>query len=824
MPNSPIQIVLNTDYFIELVEHPPGGGNKDFYAGKDEEFALHRQRMIEQLDRLERVREENPYSKVAYAKLILKPSALAKSHRPTKSLFKPDKAPVIGAGDLGELFVEIRPQSVEWVKTQARKAHVETRWKERDGKRVATPSSYRSEVGAIEEIVPYGPSDKRKFSLEEGLDWFSDPQTRGAYIVQLFQGVPSRHEWDRYNPEKFKLFKSFVDGLLEFGVGLEAVRLIDASIFGVRLNQSQSPASVRLRPSRSSMKKVETPRAVNLDRERHGKLLKFLDAHQLVKKVNLPPIIKRTSSEMGSDNAPEFELSSPAEDRSYPKIGIVDGGVSSVIGEWLEEGWGFLAEGDRDEAHGTFIAGLAIAGSSMNAHELFTELDGCKVIDLDIWPKNGAVQNYYPNNALQFFEELEYAVQDLKERTGVRIFNFSLNLEEHVSMDTYSPAAQILDRIAKQNDVIFIISSGNTSPYDMREEWPDDPLVALSILATSTNDRIKMPAESCRNLSVGAVNPPGLSNAIAYAPSCYSCRGPGIRVGVKPELAHIGGSGTVCEEKGHGLFSINELGRSIDGSGTSYAVPHVAKTLACLDQKIEGDVSRETLIALAVHHAQLPDILTDKKLKGVAKHLVGFGVPGSSEEILEGADHVITLVFANRIYPRQKMSFNFTWPDCLVRNGKCFGHAKLTVVSTPPFNYKFGSEFVRVNISGFLRQERSDGNFGGELRPIFLPEMPSERPYEREQIKHALKWSPVKVYERSIPRGIGGSTNWRLVIEYLARDGEGFPENGVPFTALLSLSDLKGERPVFNDMRRMLTALGVETLDIKTAARILPRV
>ncbi len=824
MPNSPIQIVLNTDNFIEAVERQPFGGNKDFYAGKDEKFALHRERLIEQLDRLERVREENPYSKFAYAKLILKRSALAKSHRPTKSLFTLNKAPVIGAGDLGELFIEIRPQSVEWVKTQAGKAHLETRWKERDGEQIATPSSYRSEVGAIEEIVPYGPSDKRKFSLEEGLAWFSNPQTRGAYIVQLFQGVPSRHEWDRYHPEKFKLLKSFVDGLLEFGLGLEAIRLTDASIFGVRLSESESPASVRLMPGRSSMKKVDAARAVNLNRERHGKLLKFLDAHQLVKKVNLPPIIKRSSLEVGSENAPDFELPFPAEDGSYPKIGIIDGGVSSVIGDWLEESWDFLAEGDRDEAHGTFIAGLAIAGSSMNAHELFTELDGCKVIDLDILPKNGTFQNYYPSNALQFFEELEYAVQELKERTGVRVFNFSLNLEEHVSTDTYSPAAQILDRIAIDNDVIFIISSGNTKSYDMRDEWPDDPIKALSILATASNDRIRMPAESCRNLSVAAVNPPGLSNSIAYAPSCYSCRGPGIRVGVKPDLAHIGGSGTTCGSNGCGLYSLNEQGDLVDDCGTSFAVPHVAKTLASLDQQIEGDVSRETLIALAVHHAQVPDILKDKRLKGVTKHMVGFGVPGSSEEILEGADHAITLVFANRVYPGQKMSFNFTWPDCLVRDGKCFGNAKLTVVSTPPFNYQFGSEFVRINISGFLRQEKGDGKFDGKLKPIFLPEMPSGRPYEREQIEYALKWSPVKVYERRIPRGIGGSTNWRLVIEYLARDGEGVPENDVPFTALLSLSDLKGERPVFNSMRQTLNALGVKTLDIKTAARIMPRV
>lgn len=49
MPNSPIQIVLNTDNFIEALDRQPGGKNKEFYAGKDEKFALHRERLIEQL-------------------------------------------------------------------------------------------------------------------------------------------------------------------------------------------------------------------------------------------------------------------------------------------------------------------------------------------------------------------------------------------------------------------------------------------------------------------------------------------------------------------------------------------------------------------------------------------------------------------------------------------------------------------------------------------------------------------------------------------------------------------------------------------------------
>ena len=50
------------------------------------------------------------------------------------------------------------------------------------------------------------------------------------------------------------------------------------------------------------------------------------------------------------------------------------------------------------------------------------------------------------------------------------------------------------------------------------------------------------------------------------------------------------------------------------------------------------------------------------------------------------------------------------------------------------------------------------------------------------------------------------------------------PIEGVPFTVILTISDPEGVRPVFTDLRQTLTALGVQIADIRTAARITPRV
>ncbi|RZK11094.1 MAG: hypothetical protein EOO46_08050, partial [Flavobacterium sp.] len=514
----------------------------------------------------------------------------------------------------------------------------------------------------------------------------------------------------------------------------------------------------------------------------------------------------------------------PEKDKKYPLVGIVDGGISSILKEWIAEEHEFIHPDDREESHATFIGGLLVSGNTINGSEVCKEMDGCKLLDVAVLPKDEKFRSYYINSPLEFFKELGVAIGELKQKTGVRIFNFSLNTQEHVSSDGYSNPAKYLDAIAQEHDVIFVISAGNTHPNDIREEWPKDPTKALSILASCRNHILKSPAESCRNLSVAAVNAPNVKGTIPFAPANYSCHGPGMRVGIKPDLAHIGGAGAVANS---GLLSLSKEGQLIEECGTSYAAPHLAKTLACLDRDIEGYTSRETLMALVLHHSAIPECLQNKKLKKILKNVVGFGIPSSSEEILEGDDSSITLVFANRIRNGQRMRFKFSWPPSLVNNGACSGLVKLTLVSTPPFNYKYGAEFVRVNIQGSLRQEEIDEegktSYEGRLKPIYEPEKGPKQQKEKNLIDKAFKWASTKVFGADLTEK-GNSSNWTLDVEYLTRDGEVMPAEGVPFTALLTIEDSNRKGLVFQEMRNNLTAIGVRIADIQTAARVTPRV
>jgi hypothetical protein len=350
-------------------------------------------------------------------------------------------------------------------------------------------------------------------------------------------------------------------------------------------------------------------------------------------------------------------------------------------------------------------------------------------------------------------------------------------------------------------------------------------LTALKQVAAHPHrDRLYQPAESVRAISVGALNPPNITFP-ATPPASYSRRGPAPSLGVKPDFAHIGGD---LHTTPSGLFSISPDDTLISGCGTSYSAPLVARVFAALEARIAGHVAKETLIALAVHHAQPPEPLNNPMLATIGRQFAGFGIPSPSQHSLGTDDHEITLIFHERLKKGQELRFDFSWPSSLVTaNNACRGNIQMTLVYSPPLNPAFGAEFVRINLDAHLRQEKINSDTGeisykGEVKPVALSDDEHNAHYEKELIANGLKWWPIKVYDRKIKNGIGDSIHWRLVVDALTRIGEAFPDDGVPFTILLTISDPKKNAPVFNQLRQNLTALGVTIADIRTATRVRP--
>ncbi|MDU9408513.1 S8 family serine peptidase [Pseudomonas sp. zfem001] len=363
-----------------------------------------------------------------------------------------------------------------------------------------------------------------------------------------------------------------------------------------------------------------------------------------------------------------------------------------------------------------------------------------------------------------------------------------------------------------QHDVVFVLPSGNLDGETLRGHWPDGPDNCLKFLAEYSSqgrDKIFQPADSVRSITVGALDP--ASKAGELKPSRYSRRGPGPSLGAKPDVAHIGGS----YDEGHGLFSITPKGGLSGNCGTSFASPLVAKTLAVFDHSIEDYTPRETLTALLLHNSVVPKWLAHKKLSKIAKDFVGAGVPTPTLPSLVIDDSEITLVFNGVLHQRQELTFDFSWPSSLVRNGNCSGKVKITTVYRPPIDRDFGAEFVLVNVDTWLRQEVLDKKTG-EVSFKNKLKNDADKSIEKERIAQGAKWWPVKKFEQKF-RGVGESSRWRLVLESLCRSGYDFPNEGIPFSTIITISDPANGGKVFNEMRQQLQADGVELSDIRTA-------
>lgn len=806
MPNNPVQIILNVkNYFLEP---PPGkmGPATDFFAGRDAEFTKHRDKLRKQAASVSATMVRSGL-KAGVVKVNLRKEAFAKSHRPQRILFPPESRPCVGVSALGELFFHVSIEDVTAIEREIASAETETRIKksQKSGKEYFSPSEQRSDAGAIDSISFPDAADKRTFELPMAVDWLSDPKTSGAYFVEFF-GAPTglmRHAVISYFAGLTEhLSRAVTDAglkVITFPVDVKSERARPSGVVGFRLVTFEGGS-------------------FDADQGDHARLLKILEADPYVRKIALPPLVAPSNSNSAPHVPTTVSLPPKLAAASYPKVGIVDGGVATHLNPWLLDTHEGISPQHVDAEHGSFIGGLLVAGRQLNGAAICDEADGCNLFDIRVFP-DAAFDSYYPQGIVDFFNEIDVAVEIAKRDHGVRIFNMSLNLISPVEADSYSAAAHLVDEIADKHNVLFVISAGNLGAAQCRPEWPSDPKAALQQLAARIQpDTIMQPAESARSLAVAALNAPGCTNRVHEAPTSYTRRGPGLRVGVKPDVAFVGG----CMPDNHtdsGLWSVNASCQQESGHGTSYAAPLVAKTLGAIENKVSSHLTREMLVALLIHSCRKPHPLGSKDFSQVMRQFTGFGIPGSSDAILETPDHAITLVFSDVLHAKRALDFSFTWPQALVETatGACRGDVKMTLVYRPPLEPSYGAEFVRVNLDAYLRQEQG-GTYAN--RTAHLTPDSGQAMNEQQLIDHGLKWWPIKTYEAHFPRGKGTSSNWQISLKSLLRAGEVFPPVGVPFALIVTISDDKQAAPVFQQMRRTLTSQNVQMSDIRTRTNV----
>jgi hypothetical protein len=831
--NEPVQVVTNPERLREpRTPSTPASAGTDFFAGDDVGFIRQKARLTDAIKQIEAVISSESWMAsqggLAHVRVSMRADAIAKSHRPQKALFVSHWTPHVATARVGEPIYAVTPRSLRYVLQRLESApeDVRVRVDARTGELVPAPNRLRCEVSALESVELWTAADKRSFSAEEAVTWLSKPDAGGNYVIEFFPLASADRDLELTVSQRVSA-RTLQTELSALGIDARARRSLGATAsreVSIRVLEETGPSQLSLGLLSEAVGSALVPSgSPSFDVDRHQAVLEVLDRSPLVRSVSLPPVPQQRHTR--SAVAAETALPPLLEPPSGPvgRVGVIDGGVSEALEEWVEERWGQLAEADRELHHGTFISGLLIAAADMNPEFLSPQRTGCFISDVDLLPADpGATgvpfAKYYPNGVIDFFDEVEAAVHELRGRRQVRIFNFSMNFDSPRDDRSYGYAAQRVDEIARDQDVIFVVSGGNLGLIEQRAEWSNDDNRAVALLATESRTTIAEPAESLFNVSVSALNPPGLQDQRAYVLTRYSRRGPGLRGATKPDVGHVGGSGTLDPYRGHGLTSIDASGGLQTGAGTSYAAPLVARQLADLDALIDGEVSREVLLALLIHYCTLPADMRRDAVLPIAKHLAGFGIPMTAEEMLERPDSEIALVVRSTVLPGEQHTLDFSWPEALVRDGSCRGYARLTLVARPILAYEHGDERVRVNIDAKLMQQQAGGGYKSALSPTNGPARSKAARLERDLLNEELKWQVVKSFDARF-RGRGSRSNWRLLVEYLTRAEESLPTAGVEFAAILTIADPTGIAPVFQQMRQQLGSLGVRTADIRTSLR-----
>jgi hypothetical protein len=299
---------------------------------------------------------------------------------------------------------------------------------------------------------------------------------------------------------------------------------------------------------------------------------------------------------------------------------------------------------------------------------------------------------------------------------GVKIFNLSVgiinqkwNASSKRTVPRRSWIARTIDRLSREYDVLFVISTGNILPLDVRAFYENDEQYPKYFLHEEAS--ILDPSQSALALTVGSVAPSTMASglvatAMAIAErnfaSPFTRTGPGISREIKPDIVDFGGnylidvSGQVRQNTATNVvMASHQLTPAVShNSGTSFATPRVTHKIArVLEdlQALEIKVSAPLLKAFIVNSASYDllgdDLSTFIESMDAAKdkswlNVLGYGIPDYSRATSSNANSAI-LWFQDKISPDTVMYFNIPVPACLRDSGRATKRLTVTVVYAP---------------------------------------------------------------------------------------------------------------------------------------------
>src|SRR6266850_148671 len=375
-----------------------------------------------------------------------------------------------------------------------------------------------------------------------------------------------------------------------------------------------------------------------------GRIVRQLLNLDAVAQVDLPPKPSLAVAEMLARVLPDFPpVQEP--DANAPSIAILDSGLASAhpllapaVGEATAVP---LALGDSADAqgHGTLVGGIALYGDVEACIEALAFVPQLRLYSARVLNEG----NRFDDTAL-ITTQMSDAIRYFANTYGCRVFNLSLGDEDlPYRGGKVSPWASILDTLARELNVVILVSAGNFTYQPPGDQPPDAHVQRFPRYLLDDDAKIIEPATGAIVLTVGALSrsdalPPGAAQrdvalrpiSLEGEPSPFTRSGPGLGGAIKPELCDFGGNhaydGAIRATRRFNELSVVSMNReylrrlfAVD-IGTSFAAPRVAHSAARLVGAFP-DASANLIRALLASSATVPPAAINR-LNGVAPEAV----------------------------------------------------------------------------------------------------------------------------------------------------------------------------------------------------------
>lgn len=385
----------------------------------------------------------------------------------------------------------------------------------------------------------------------------------------------------------------------------------------------------------------------------------------------------------------QLDLQAPAENAG--RVCVVDSGIqeghlllSPAIDSYSSKSYvtddKSVADHVKISGHGTKVAGRILYPNIIPQNGQYTLqsiIQNARILD-----KHNRISNEQFGPSL-----MEQIVKDFPD---TKIFNLSVSQDEAYNGTHMSSLAGSIDKLMHEEDVLFIIASGNLDS-DCEEARR---LGVLQHIARGKNFpeyltdplcRIANPGISFFALTVGSISEISYQDddyesiAGSGKVSPFSRSGPGLWGSIKPDLVEYGGDlvrgryssiirkheGTAVQTVNSTLHGATAVGR--DAIGTSFSTPKVSYIASRLQAEHPNE-SAQMYRALVVQSARLPEHCFQNPSPNDFKYY-GYGIP-DVDRALNNSPQRITYIQYGTVLPKRADIYHLNIPDELKGEGK----------------------------------------------------------------------------------------------------------------------------------------------------------